>query len=219
MFHYKLEGCRSVKRDFEEKSVNKGTHVHVNTDMLTLRPFSRDDFDAFEFGLENQAEPVDEFDSIAELDSLFKQEKPIAGRKTAFKEILELQKSATIYTNPGLQLQIFDKQDGEWKGYVAIYNARWNLLSANMDYYLLNQFWGQGIAAEAVKGALSLCWNELDMHRMEASVEERNHRSRRFTEKLGFVYEGTRRHGAQINGEWKNLRIYSALVIDETLGA
>lgn len=176
------------------------------------------DFDSFVFGLEHQDEPVDEFDWLATLDSLAKAD-PRMSRKRAFADILKLQETATIYTNPGLRLQIFSRRGGEWMGYIAIYDARWNVLGAAMDYYLLNQYWGQGVAAQAVMGALSFCWTDLGLHRIEATVDEENTRSCRFTERLGLVYEGVRRDGAQINGRWRNLRVYSALANDSMFAA
>ena len=57
-------------------------------------------------------------------------------------------------------------------GYVAIYDARWNVHSAAMDYYLLNQYWGKGVAARAVTAVLSYCWGDLGLHRVEATVDE-----------------------------------------------
>lgn len=100
---------------------------------------------------------------------------------------------------------------------LAIYDARWNVQSAAMDYYLLNQYWGQGVAARAVTAVLWYCWEDLGLHRVEASIQEQNSRSLRFIERLGLIYEGTRRHGAHINGRWRNLRVYSALATDPPL--
>jgi ribosomal-protein-alanine N-acetyltransferase len=86
-----------------------------------------------------------------------------------------------------------------------------NVLNASMDYYLLNQFWRGGIAAEAVKLALAHCW-DIGPHRMEATIEGDNLPSIQFAEKLGMVYEGVRREGAFINGAWRYSRVYSKLV-------
>ena len=118
----------------------------IVTDDLTLRNFVQRDFDSFVLGLEQRAAPVDEFDWFANLDAVVKRERRMS-RKHVFADILKLQEAATIYTNPGLRFQIFSRRGAKWMGYVAIYDARWNVQSAAMDYYLLNQYWGQGIAA------------------------------------------------------------------------
>lgn len=186
----------------------------IVTDDLTLRSFRDRDVDAFVLGLEQQAAPVDRFDWFANIDAVVKRDRRLS-RKRLFAELAKAQDSATIYGNPGLRLQIFTRRRARWMGYVSIYNARWNVHSAAMDYYLLNQYWGQGIAAQAVMAALSYCWTDLGLHRVEVTVEENNTRSVRFTDRLGLAYEGTRRHGAYIDRGWRDLRVYSALATDD----
>ena len=196
----------------------KRPRKQIITGDLTLRNFRERDFDAFVAGLGQQAPPVDEFDWFANIDAFVKRERRLS-RRRLFADTLKLQESASIYGNPGRRFQIFSRRPVKWMGYVAIYNARWNVQSAAIDYYLLNQYWGQGVAARAVTAVLSYCWEDLGLHRVEASVQEQNSRSLRFTERLGLIYEGTRRHGAHINGRWRNLRVYSALATDPTLGS
>lgn len=193
----------------------KRRRKRIVTDTLTLRNFAERDFNSFVRSLDGQAAPVDEFDWFGHLDAMVRRDRRMS-RRRAFSDTLQLQEAATMYTNPGLRFQIFGRKGAEWMGYVAIYNARWNVHSAAMDYYLLNQYWGKGIAGKAVAAALSYCWTDLGLHRIEAAVDEDNVRSLRFTERIGFVYEGTRRHGAHVNGRWRNRRIYSALATDDT---
>ena len=135
-----------------------------------------------------------------------------------FRDILKVQEAASIYGNPGLRFQILSRRGARWMGYVSVYNARWNVHSAAMDYYLLNQYWGQGIALQAVMGILSYCWTDLGLHRVEAQVDVDNRRSIRFAERLRLVYEGIRRDGAYVNRRWRDHRIYSALATDPVLG-
>ena len=186
----------------------------IVTDDLTLRSFRDRDVDAYVVGLEQQSAPVDRFDWFANIDAVVRRDRRLS-RKSVFRDLVKAQEGASIYGNPGLRFQIFSREHPKWMGYVSIYNARWNVHSAAMDYYLLNQFWGQGVAAQAVTAALSYCWTDLGLHRVEATVEEDNVRSVRFTERLGLVYEGTRRHGAHIDRRWRNLRVYSALATDD----
>lgn len=195
----------------------KRRRKQIVTDELTLRNFRERDFDAFVTGLDEQAPPVDAFDWFGNIDALVKQERRLS-RRRVFQATFMVQESANIYGNPGLRFQIFSRTSKKWMGYVAIYDARWNVQSAAMDYYLLNQYWGQGIAAQAVPATISYCWTDLELHRIEALVEKQNVRSVKFTERLGMVYEGTRRQGARINGKWRDLRVYSALSTDPGLG-
>lgn len=195
----------------------KRRRKQIGTDELTLRNFRERDFEIFDASLEEQAPPVDAYDWFANIDMIVKRECRLS-RRHLFNELFKIQDSANIYGNPGLRFQIFGRISKKWMGYVAIYDARWNVQNAAMDYYLLNQFWGQGIATQAVKAALSYCWTDLELHRIEALVEKENIRSVKFTERLGMVYEGTRRQGAFINGKWRDLRVYSAISTDPGLG-
>lgn len=168
------------------ESKRRRRRKRIVTDNLTLRNFTARDFDSVDRALDGQAPPRDRFDWFANLDAVVKRERR-SSRKRLFTAILGSQESATMYGNPGLRFQIFSRHSSKWMGYVSVYNARWNLHSASMDYYLLNQYWGRGIAAPAVLATLSYCWTDLGLHRVEATVEEDNTRSLRFTERLVFL--------------------------------
>lgn len=188
----------------------KPRRMRIDCDNLILRPFQERDADRFVEGMEAQSAPVDEYDWFGNMDA-FIQRDPRASRRSAFKLFHSSQKDATVFGNPGLRYQIFCRSTKRWMGYVAIYDARWNVESAAIDYYLLNQFWRRGIATEAVSATFAYCWNVLGLHRIEATIEEGNVRSLRFAESIGMTFEGIRRHGARINGQWKNLCVYSEL--------
>ena len=72
-----------------------------------------------------------------------------------FADMVKHQEPASIYGNPERRFQIFSKRRVKWMGYLANYDARWNVQSAAMDYYLLNQYWGQGVAAPTVGNSSS----------------------------------------------------------------
>ena len=188
--------------------------MRVDSANLILRPFRERDMDRFVEGMEGQTDAVDEYDWFGNIDAVIKRERR-ANRRSAFKMFVSSQDDVSIFDNPGLRLQIFSRDTKCWMGYVAIYDARWNVESAAMDYYLLNQYWRRGVATEAVKATLGYCWDVLKLHRIEATIEEGNVRSLRFAESIGMTFEGIRRHGARINGQWKNLRVYSKLAIED----
>lgn len=188
----------------------KPSRMRIVSENLLLRPFQERDIDRFVEGMEGQSDPVDEFDWFANMDVFIKRDQR-ASRSSAFKMFFSSQEDATIFGNPGLRFQIFCRQTKCWMGYVSVYDGRWNVESAAMDYYLLNQYWRRGIGTEAVRQMFKYCWEVLGLHRIEATIEEQNVRSLRFAENLGMTFEGIRRHGAKINGEWKNLCVYSQL--------
>ena len=193
----------------------KPRRKRVGSENLVLRPFREADLDAFVEGMQGQGPPVDQFDWFGHMDASIVRS-PRMSRRQMFKLFVASQQNASIFGNPGFRLQIFCRRRKSWFGYVAIYDGRWNVESAAMDYYVLNQHWRRGIASEAVQAALSYCWRDLGLHRVEASIDERNVRSIRFAESLGMTFEGVRRHGARINGRWVNLRVYSNLASLDT---
>lgn len=65
-----------------------------------------------------------------------------------------------------------------------------NRLSAEIGYWLGEEFWNRGIATEAVKTVTQHAFDLLEMVRVHAEVFEWNTASMRVLEKAGFVKEG-----------------------------
>jgi RimJ/RimL family protein N-acetyltransferase len=49
------------------------------------------------------------------------------------------------------------------------------------------------------------------IERIEAAIAQPFHATHRFVQKLGMKYEGTRRKGTLLYGEWVDQKIYSIL--------
>ncbi|MDA0832158.1 MAG: GNAT family N-acetyltransferase [Planctomycetota bacterium] len=58
-----------------------------------------------------------------------------------------------------------------------------------IGWRLAKEYWGCGLATEAAKNVLSFGLTTLQMPRIIATVQKRNHASRRVTEKLGMTFE------------------------------
>ncbi len=82
---------------------------------------------------------------------------------------------------------------------------------AEVGYVLNPDYWGRGIAVEALTRVLAFGFEELGLHRIEAKYICGNDRSRRVMEKVGMTYEGIRREGMLIKGEHVNVGICSIL--------
>lgn len=194
---------RRFFRKPKSKEMAKQTRkIRLVGENLVLRRFDEADMDLVQAGFQATADSDSSYDWFAQIKKVMSPEKYLRS---------QLERSGNIVENPGLQLQIFNRAEDAWMGYVAIYQARLNVSNASLDYYLLNQFWRKGIATEAVKLALSYCW-DVGLHRIEATIDDDNAASIRFAEQLGMIYEGIRREGAFINGRWRDLRVYSTLV-------
>lgn len=83
--------------------------------------------------------------------------------------------------------------------------------SAEVGYVLNRQYWGFGIAAEAVRAVLRFGFSELHLHRIEAHYMEGNERSRRVMEKLGMRYEGTFRDSLWVKGNYVSVGVCAIL--------
>ena len=82
-------------------------------------------------------------------------------------------------------------------------------------WYLLNpEWWGKGIATEAVKKLLDLGFGELGLHRIWASCLPENPASARVLEKVGMRKEGFLVKNLKIHGEWKSSFLYAMLAED-----
>lgn len=83
--------------------------------------------------------------------------------------------------------------------------------SAEVGYVLNPEYWGRGIASEALTRVLNFGFEELGLHRIEARFMEGNDRSRRVMEKCGMTFEGVLREGMLVKGEYVNVGICSVL--------
>lgn len=61
--------------------------------------------------------------------------------------------------------------------------------------------WGQGFASEAIERLIRFCFDDLDLHRLEADADPRNERSLRLLERQGFQREGLLRERYHVNNE------------------
>ncbi|MEM1057251.1 MAG: GNAT family N-acetyltransferase [Bacteroidota bacterium] len=61
---------------------------------------------------------------------------------------------------------------------------------AGIGFILAREFWGRGLATEAVRRVLRFGFEEMDLHRVEADVHPGNAASLALLEKVGFQREG-----------------------------
>lgn len=83
--------------------------------------------------------------------------------------------------------------------------------SAEIGYVLNPNYWGNGLATEAVRAVLRFAFMELRINRIEAKYMEGNQRSRRVMEKVGMQYEGTQRESMHVKGHYISVGICSIL--------
>lgn len=83
--------------------------------------------------------------------------------------------------------------------------------TAEMGYYIAEEYWGKGIMTDAVKQLCTYVFNKSDIIRIYAEPFAYNTASCRVLEKAGFQYEGTLRSNAVKNGKVVDMKMYSLL--------
>lgn len=83
--------------------------------------------------------------------------------------------------------------------------------TAELGYYIAEEYWGKGIMTEAVKQICEYVFGNSDIIRIYAEPFAYNIASCRVLEKAGFQYEGTLRSNAVKNGKVIDMKMYSLL--------
>lgn len=83
--------------------------------------------------------------------------------------------------------------------------------TAELGYYIAEEYWGKGIMTEAVKQICEYVFGDSDIIRIYAEPFAYNIASCRVLEKVGFQYEGTLRSNAVKNGKVIDMEMYSLL--------
>lgn len=81
--------------------------------------------------------------------------------------------------------------------------------SAELGYWLAEEYWGQGIMSEAVRRLVREAFEKFDIVRIYAEPFAYNIGSRRVLEKAGFTLEGVMKQGVCKNGEIYDYCMYA----------
>lgn len=88
--------------------------------------------------------------------------------------------------------------------------------TAELGYYLAEEYWGKGIMTEAVKQLCDYVFSHTDIIRIYAEPFAYNVGSCRVLEKAGFQYEGTLRCNAVKNGKILDMKMYAKVKSNES---
>lgn len=83
--------------------------------------------------------------------------------------------------------------------------------TAELGYYIAEEYWGKGIATEAIKQTCNHVFAKSDILRIYAEPFAHNTASCRALEKAGFQCEGTLRNNAVKNGKIVDMKMYALL--------
>lgn len=81
----------------------------------------------------------------------------------------------------------------------------------DIGYDLRPNYWRQGYITEAAQGMVRWCFENLDLHRIQADCTAGNIGSERVLEKVGFTHEGMWRESCFEHGRFVNIKQYGLL--------
>jgi len=83
--------------------------------------------------------------------------------------------------------------------------------TADFGYTLSRRYWGNGYATEGAAALLNAAFIRMNLHRVWATCDVRNHASYRVIEKLGMRREAEFRKDVLQKGEWRDSYLYAIL--------
>ncbi len=115
-----------------------------------------------------------------------------------YLEYLQGRYAGGMYYDWGIE----EKASGKMIGTCGFTSFNCSHDKAEIGYVIHPDYWGKGIAAEAVKKIVAFGFEKLNLHRIEAKFIEGNLRSRRVMEKVGMTFEGYEQESMLIKGKY-----------------
>ncbi|MEK5038348.1 GNAT family N-acetyltransferase [Sporosarcina sp. FSL K6-3457] len=114
----------------------------------------------------------------------------------------------------GIRWGITLKDSGKVIGSCGFLNRIPKHYRAEVGYEVSKDYWGQGIASEALEAVVKYGYHHLQLERIEALIEPANVASQKLVEKQGFEKEGLLRHYEFARGKFDDLYMYSIIKTD-----
>ena len=123
--------------------------------------------------------------------------------------------SAMLYADKNETFAFAITADGRVAGSIGVFRqGNIHRRTAEMGYYIAEEYWGKGLMTEAVKQVCEHVFEKSDILRIYAEPFAYNTASCRVLEKAGFQCEGTLRKNAVKNGKVIDMKMYSLLKED-----
>lgn len=168
----------------------------LRSERLHLRQFRQSDLDNVFKGLSHP-------DVIPFYGISFETKEAAKAQMTWFAD---LEKNGT-----GIWWAVCSKEHQTFFGAGGLNNLSREHRKAEIGFWLLPEFWGQGYMKEAMPLILSHAFADLGLHRIEGYVESENKSCKRAVSKLNFLHEGTMRDCEIKNGRFISVDIYAML--------
>ncbi len=100
---------------------------------------------------------------------------------------------------------------GRYAGSMVLLNIDQCVGSAEIGYWLGEEFQGQGLATDACRAMIRYAFDALGLNHLRINVQPGNTRSRAIPLRLGFQYAGTTPRAEYVNGQLVDLEVYALL--------
>jgi RimJ/RimL family protein N-acetyltransferase len=109
------------------------------------------------------------------------------------------------------ELAVVEREGDAVIGGASIHITSVENREAYIGYTLRHESWGRGYATEIAQRLLRFGFGELHLHRIFATCDPRNQRSRHVLEKIGMAQEGHFRENVWMRGTWRDSLVYAIL--------
>ncbi|MGN0407405.1 MAG: GNAT family N-acetyltransferase [Bacteroides sp.] len=118
--------------------------------------------------------------------------------------------NAMLESDPGSTFAYAIDVDGEAVGSIGAFRqGNIHFRTAELGYYLSEEYWGKGVMTQAVSMLCRKIFDETDILRIYAEPFAYNTGSRRVLEKAGFQFEGIMKNNAFKNGQVFDMALYA----------
>ena len=161
----------------------------LSTKDLTLRPSRLSDAEGL-------------FAMLSDVESMkYWSDQPVTGIEDAIKVLKEDIESDE--QGKSLCLSIFLNGEDRMIGKCILFQFSQANQRAEIGFILNRKYWRQGLMQQALAALIDFAFNTLNLHRIEADVDEENTGSLGILERLGFQREGLFRDRWCVYGEWQ----------------
>jgi len=117
--------------------------------------------------------------------------------------------AADFLARKQLPMLLFLRDGGTFVGGSGMHAVDWNVPRFEIGYWVRRQFEGQGLVTEAVGAITRFAFETLRAQRVEIRTDDRNERSSRVAQRLGYRLEGVLRNESRDAYGLRDTRIYA----------
>jgi len=172
-------------------------HPVLETERLILRPITiADAEDVFEYGSDPEVTKYVVFLRHSSIEDSIKW----------------LEKASDEFAkNAQMTFAITLKEEGKFIGSCGFHHFSPEHHRVEMGYVLNRKFWGMGFMTETVRELIRFAFDEMSMHRVQATCDLENVRSAQVMERCGMTLEGTLLDHELRRGKFVATKVYAIL--------